>query len=143
MKDRIANSLGAACAAVLLIASTSVTAAFAQPAGEESHWFRNVRQVTFEEMGLDRSGEAYFSPDCQRIAFLAYPAGQSDYQTYVMNLSGTGLQMVSTGKGATACPFFHPDGKRLLFASSHLDHRRPEDPDDGSPLRAGGQTART
>ncbi|MBU0617293.1 MAG: biopolymer transporter Tol, partial [Planctomycetes bacterium] len=32
---------------------------------------------------------------------------------------------------------FHPDGKRLLFASNHLDQRRPPNPDDGRPLRPG------
>lgn len=101
----------------------------------ERKWFRNVRQLTFEEMGLDRAGEAYFSPDARRIAFLAYPHGQTRYQTYVMNLNGTGLKMVSTGRGATACPYFHPDGKRLLFASCHLDPDPPPDPDDGRPRR--------
>ena len=29
--------------------------------------------------------------------------------------------MVSTGKGACTCSFYHPDGKSILFASSHLN----------------------
>jgi Tol biopolymer transport system component len=119
------------CAVVLLL----VPMVGAQSGDEERRWFRNVRQLTFKEMGLDRAGEAYFSPNGQQITFLAYPAGKSDYQTYVMNLSGTGLKMVSTGEGGTACPYFHPDGKRVLFASNHLDQRRPLNPDDGRPLR--------
>jgi Tol biopolymer transport system component len=28
---------------------------------------------------------------------------------------------VSTGRGRTTCAYFHPDGKQLIFASSHLD----------------------
>ena len=123
-----------------VVATAGIVAAQSDDSGDsESRWFRNVRQLTFKEMGLDRAGEAYFSPDVQRITFLAYPAGKSDYQTYVMNLSGTGLKMVSTGEGATACPYFHPDGKRMIFASSHLDTRRPHDPDDGNPLAPGDE----
>jgi TolB protein len=135
MKDslrRRASALSPLCAIALLL----VPAARAQSGDEERRWLRNIRQLTFKEQGLDRAGEAYFSPDGQRVAFLAYPAGKSDYQTYVMNVSGTGLKMVSTGAGATACPYFHPDGKRLLFASNHLDQRRPPDPEDGRPLRS-------
>jgi Tol biopolymer transport system component len=127
------RSFSLICAAFVLL----LPAARAQSGDEERRWIRNVRQLTFKEAGLDRAGEAYFSPDGQRVAFLAYPAGKSDYQVYVMNVSGTGLKMVSTGEGATACPFFHPDNQRLLFAANHLDQRRPADPEDGRPLRPG------
>jgi Tol biopolymer transport system component len=132
-RSRQVRFLSLGCAAVALLVPT----ARAQSSDEERRWIRNVRQLTFKEAGLDRAGEAYFSPDGQRIAFLAYPAGKSDYQTYVMNVSGTGLKMVSTGEGGTACPFFHPDNRRLLFASNHLDQRRRPDPEDGRPLRPG------
>ena len=111
------------------------TPAFAQSDEEERRWFRNVKQLTFKEMGLDRSGEAYFSPDMQRICFQAYPAGKETYQIYVMNLSGTGLKMVSTGQGATTCSFFHPDGTRMLFASNHLDQRLPDNPELTEQMR--------
>jgi len=104
----------------------------------ERRWFCNVRQVTFKEMGLDRAGEAYFSPDMQRICFQAYPAGKESYQIYVMNLSGTGLKMVSTGQGATTCSFFHPDGQRLLFSSNHLDQRPPIDESQMERVRLRG-----
>jgi Tol biopolymer transport system component len=99
-----------------------------QPAADEARWFRNVRQVTSAELGLARSGEAYFSPDGKRICFQAYPTGKEDYQIYVMNLDGTGLKMVSTGEGATTCSYFHPSGEKLLFASNHADQRPPVAP---------------
>ena len=101
-----------------------VAPCFAQPELQteaERQWFRNVKQLTRKEMGLDRSGEAYFSPDGQKISFQAYPPGEDSYQIYVMNVSGTGLKMISTGQGACTCSFFHPDGKRVLFSSNHLD----------------------
>ncbi len=106
-----------------------------QPAHDESRWFRNVRQLTSVDMGLDRSGEAYFSPDGKRISFQAWPKGQQEYQIYVMNVDGTGLKMVSTGAGATTCSYFHPSGEKLIFASTHLDQRLPEKPAEVEPMR--------
>ncbi len=106
------------------------TVAPVAPAEYEARWFRNLRQVTSVEMGLDRSGEAYFSPDGKRISFQAYPAGKTDYQIYVMNIDGTGLKMVSAGEGATTCSFWHPSGEKLIFASNHLDQRPPEMPEE-------------
>jgi TolB protein len=94
-----------------------------KPTHDESRWFRNVRQLTKVEMGLARTGEAYFSPDGKRISFQAFPAGKDEYQIYVMNLDGTGLKMVSTGTGATTCSFWHPSGEKLIFASNHEDLR--------------------
>lgn len=114
-------------------------AAFAQSAAatdEESRWLRNIRQVTSTAHGLDRAGEAYFSPDGRRICFQAYPAGKSDYQIYVMDLPDGKPQMVSTGTGATTCAYFHPDGNRLLFGSNHLDPRPVAPPSGESPSGA-------
>ena len=123
--------------AMLLLISVADFAT-AQSNEQERRWFRNLRQLTFKEMGLERSGEAYFSPDAQRICFQAYPPGKDTYQIYVMNLSGTGLKMVSTGQGATTCAYFHPDGKRMLFASNHLDQRLPDKPEEIEQMRPRG-----
>lgn len=90
---------------------------------DESRWFKNVRQLTKADMKLARSGEGYFSPDGKRVCFQAYPEGQNDYQIYAVNVDGSNLQMVSTGTGATTCAYFHPDNKRMLFGSNHLDTR--------------------
>ncbi len=109
-------------------ASAAARAQEAAPPHDESRWLRDVRQLTSVEMGLARSGEAYFSPDVKRISFQAYPVGQEDYQIYVMNLDGTGLKMVSTGVGGTTCSFFHPSGEKLIFASNHEDLRSPTQP---------------
>jgi Tol biopolymer transport system component len=79
-------------------------------------------------MGFDKAGEAYFSADGSLICFQATPKGQKDYQIYVASADGSNVRMVSTGSGATTCAYFHPDGKRLLFASNHLDPRPVETP---------------
>ncbi len=70
-------------------------------------------------MGFERSGEAYFSPDGLDLIFQAVPLGQEHYQIYVMNLEVGVPKMVSTGKGACTCGYFRPDGKKIIFASSH------------------------
>lgn len=116
-------------AAAVVTRDFSLAQSIAPAAGEE-RWFRNIRQLTTHDMGLDRAGEAYFSHDANRVCFQAYPAGEKDYQIYVINVDGSGLHMVSTGKGATTCAFFHPDGKKMLFASNHLDMRPPVMPEE-------------
>ena len=87
----------------------------------ESPYLSNIQQVTFPDMGFERAGEAYFSPDSQTIAFQAVPHGKSHYQIYVMNLDERAPYMVSTGLGACTCAYFHPNGEKMIFASSHSD----------------------
>jgi TolB protein len=123
---------------LLLALAPAASGQDTRPAHDESRWFRNVRQLTTPEMGLARSGEAYFSRDMKRISFQAYPTGKEDYQIYVMNLDGTGLKMVSTGSGATTCSFFHPSGEKMLFASNHEDQRPPVAPSEFEARRPRG-----
>ncbi len=88
----------------------------------EARYLRNIRQVTTIDMGLDKAGEPYFSPDGRQIIFQAVPKGQEEYQIYTINIDGSNLQMVSTGTGACTCAYFHPTARKILFASTHLDH---------------------
>jgi len=85
----------------------------------EAPYLTNIQQVTFTEMGFEKAGEAYFSPDDSAIIFQAVPAGEKDYQIFTLSLSNGALNKVSPGYGACTCSFFHPDGKKILFASSH------------------------
>ncbi len=87
----------------------------------ENH-FANVRQLTF---GGDNA-EAYLSPDgkylifqktytkegiqCDQIWMGKIPAGSESFQP----------KLVSTGTGRTTCAYFYPDGKHILYASTHL-----------------------
>ncbi len=70
-------------------------------------------------MGFEKAGESYFSPDGQSLIFQAVPKGEKQYQIYTLDLCTGTFQMVSTGKGACTCGFYRPDGKKILFASSH------------------------
>ena len=95
------------------------------PAAEsiEGQHLSNVRQVT---SGFVKAGEGYFSPDGRTIVYQAVSADYPFYQIYKQPLAGGQPQMLSTGRGRTTCANFSPDGKRLIFASSHLDPRLSE-----------------
>lgn len=98
-------------------------------AERESKHLTNIRQVTF---GFFRAGEGYFSPDGKSIAFQAVPnlpesiflepaPNQYEYQIYTAELApGAKPKRVSTGEGACTCAFFSPDGRSLIFGSTHL-----------------------
>jgi Tol biopolymer transport system component len=86
----------------------------------ESATLGRVEQLTTPAMGFDKAGEAYYSPDMGRIIFQAVPSGGQHYQMYVMALADRKPKRVSTGQGACTCGYFRPDGRKIIFASSHL-----------------------
>lgn len=104
------------------------------PEGAEAKHLSNITQLTFDSMGFTKAGEAYFSPDGKTVIFQAVPkkedVGENDYQIYTLKIRDPiGMhalinqkpKLVSTGKGACTCAFFRPDGKKIIFTSSHLD----------------------
>ncbi len=87
---------------------------------DEDTPLRNIRQITFPSMGFEKAGESYFSPDGNTLIFQAVPKGKKGYQIYTIDLKeGSTPKQVSTGKGVCTCAFFRPDGKKIIFASSH------------------------
>ncbi len=86
-------------------------------------------------------GGAFFSADGKRIVYRASrPRGErelSEYETllrqgivrptqleiWVMNVDGSGQRQVMNLGAASFAPFFHPDGKRIAFASNVSDPR--------------------
>jgi len=139
MKDNHINRFCAAICALLLSMAHYALANDATSAGSdtakdsiESKYLKNIQQITFD---FAKAGEGYFSPDGRSIIFQAVPREYMFYQIYTMKLPGAGGQqpaassqqprgqpkLVSTGRGRTTCSFFAPDGKSIIFASSHLD----------------------
>lgn len=84
----------------------------------EGQYLSNVRQVTSD---FTKAGEGYFSPDGTSIIYQAVPREYMFYQIYSQKLDGGTPKLLSTGRGRTTCSYFSPDGKGILFASSHLD----------------------
>jgi Tol biopolymer transport system component len=87
---------------------------------QEGVYLKNIRQLTHDFV---RAGEGYFSPDAKQIIFQAEEKGTGNpfYQIFVMDLQTGKYRRVSPGVGKTTCAFFRPDGKKIIFASSHLD----------------------
>ena len=118
---RVALFMGAFSAALPSRAQEPKRADLNKPAAGasiESRFLKNMRQVT---SGMVKAGEGYFSPDGGMIIYQAVPQGYPFYQIYTQSLAGGEAQLISTGRGRTTCAYFHPSGKSILFASSHLD----------------------
>lgn len=97
---------------------------------------RNVKRVT-SELGYD--GGAFFSPDSKMICYRAnHPKSDEDVKAYkdllsrdlvkpnkmelwVMNADGSNKRQVTSNGHANFCPFFTPDGKKLIFSSNMDD----------------------
>lgn len=87
------------------------------PDRDDEPRLRNLRKLTHG----GENAEAYFSADASRLIFQATRPGINRCdQIFTMNADGSDVAMVSTGKGRTTCAFFFPDGKRILYSSTHL-----------------------
>jgi Tol biopolymer transport system component len=117
------------------------------PVADEETWahteadlLTNVRQLVYEGA---RSGEGYFSTDGTRMVFQAErEPGNPFYQIYLMDLVTGDVQRVSPGHGRTTCSWIHPDGKRVLFASTHNDPEAQAKMDAEIASRASGEQRR-
>ena len=92
---------------------------------EEKH-LRNIKQLSFG----GENAEAYFSPDDRQLIFQSTRDGRGCDQIYTMNVDGSNTKMVSTGLGRTTCSYFFPNGRRILYSSTHLGNKEcPARPD--------------
>jgi TolB protein len=85
------------------------------PEPGERH-FRNLRQLTFG----GENAEAYWSADGERLILQSTRPPFDCDQIFTMRADGSDVRLVSTGKGRCTCSYFFPDGKRILFSSTHL-----------------------
>ncbi len=112
----------------------------ATAAAEEAKLLSNIRQVTFVGQ---RAGESYFSQDGSLLVFQSErEPGNPFYQIYLLDLQSGNLRRVSPGVGKTTCPWIHPNKKKVLFASTHLDSRAAEKQKAELAQRASGQERR-
>lgn len=96
----------------------------------------DVKQLT-HELGYD--GGPFFSPDGKKIVYRAehpqtpeqiaeykalYAQGlirPGNLEIWVMDADGSHKHQVTHNGAANFAPFFHPDGKRIIFASNQAD----------------------
>jgi Tol biopolymer transport system component len=99
---------------------------------------RNLRRIS-RRMGYD--GGAFFSPDGTKIVWrAAYPATSADtadflrllgnrlvrparVELWVADADGGNAHQITRLGGANFAPFFHPDGKRIIFSSNFENPR--------------------
>lgn len=108
---------------------------------QETH-LKNIKKLTF---GGDNA-EAYFSPDGKNLTLQVTNTafGVPCDQIFMLdlqqeNITTESLQLVSTGKGRTTCSYYMPDGKHILYASTHEGNvacPAPPKPKDGKYLWA-------
>jgi len=92
---------------------------------QEKH-LRNVKQLTFG----GENAEAYFAADGRKLVFQSTRDGRECDQIYTMNIDGSDVKLVSNGEGRTTCSYFFPNGKRILYSSTHLGGKQcPPRPD--------------
>jgi TolB protein len=111
---RAGLALVAAGAALSLAFSGTQAPDSPKPASVEKH-LANIKQLTFG----GENAEAYFSKDGSRLIFQSTRAGYPCDQIYSMKIDGTDERRVSNGTGRTTCGYFYPDGKQILYASTH------------------------
>jgi Tol biopolymer transport system component len=100
----------------------------------------NVRRLT-NSPGYD--GGAFYNADCSEIVFRGFhPTGAAldDYRSllaqhlvkptvmelFVMNADGSNVRQLTQTGAANFCPFFTPDGKRIIYASNAGDPKGRE-----------------
>ncbi len=109
-----------------LFAQNGPDAPWPATGGPKEKHLSNIRQLTFG----GENAEAYFSADDSKLIFQYHNGSDSCDQIYIMNVDGSNKHLVSTGKGRCTCGYFFPDGKRILFSSTHLaDSACPPKPD--------------
>jgi TolB protein len=125
MRRSLLVFLTVAGSGLLLSAAAQSTAPPDLATPQEKH-LRNVRQLTFG----GQNAEAYFSADGNKLIFQSSHGDVKCDQIFTMNLDGSDMRMVSTGKGRTTCSYFYPAGKKILYSSTHLaDAQCPPRPD--------------
>jgi Tol biopolymer transport system component len=99
---------------------------FLPPAGEafsqnpvedpRERYFTGLKQLTFG----GQNAEAYFSSDGTKLIFQSTRPPFKCDQIFTMNVDGSDVRLVSTGEGRTTCSFLSPDGRTMIYSSTHL-----------------------
>ena len=85
---------------------------------------QNSKQITF--VG-SRSGEGYFNADGSKMIYQSErDEGNPFYQMYLLDFKTGKSSRISNGSGMTTCGWIHPNNKKVMWSSTHLDSQFKE-----------------
>jgi Tol biopolymer transport system component len=119
--NRRTVAIGAGCTLLLCGVVAARAQAPAAPTSAVLHDPREVhladiRQLTFG----GENAEAYWAEDGLKLTFQSTRPPYACDQIFSLPAAGGAPSLLSTGAGKTTCAYFYPDGKRFLYASTHL-----------------------
>jgi len=114
-------------AAAACVTTPAIAAAPVAPDARERH-LTNLRQLTTG----GQNAEAYFDWTGGRLVFQSTRPPFGCDQIFTMNVDGSDVRLVSSGKGRTTCAYFFPDGKRLIYATTQFGGEACPPPPDRS-----------
>lgn len=121
--------LGLGAAAVLTTVPGMAAAVTPVVTDSRERHLANIRQLT----AGGQNAEAYFDATGTRLIFQSTRPPFGCDQIFTMTVDGSDVRLASTGKGRTTCGYFFPDGKRIIYASTHFsDAACPPAPDRSS-----------
>lgn len=112
----------------------------AAAARREAVYLSRTRQLTYDGR---RAGEGYFSADGRQLVFQSErdPANPF-FQIFRLNRDTGQTEQISPGHGKTTCAWIHPDGQRVLFASTQDDPEAVAKQKEELAMRESGQQRR-
>jgi TolB protein len=128
MDRRAALKLALGGFAAALAPSPSLAAPLSVAPDSREKRLVNIRQLT----AGGSNAEAYFDTSGTRLVFQSTRAPFGCDQIFTMGVDGGNVRLLSTGRGRTTCAFFFPDGRRFLYASTHLGGEACPPPPDRS-----------
>ena len=110
------------------------------PAEAAADLITGTRQLTFEGR---RAGEGYFAADGSKMVFQSERMADNPfYQIYLLDLQTGETTRISSGVGKTTCAWIHPDGDRVLLASTEDDPESKAKQQAELDFRASGKERR-
>jgi TolB protein len=111
---RAVLQLGVAAAATAL--APALALATAAPLDPRERRLAGLRRLT----SGGQNAEAYWDATGTRLIFQSTRPPHGCDQMFTMRADGSEQRLLSSGNGRTTCGFFFPDGRRVVYASTHL-----------------------
>jgi TolB protein len=118
--------LGVAAAAATL--APGGVAATTAPLDAREKRLADLRRLT----SGGQNAEAYWDATGSRLIFQSTRPPHGCDQMFTMRADGSEQRRLSSGSGRTTCGFFFPDGRRVVYASTHLSAAACPPPPDRS-----------